>query len=125
MANLKDVLATDRSKIFLTEAISEEVVYTPNGGAARTIRAHVTMGKGEIVEDTRGEYLVRSATLRIAANETEGVEHPSKGDEVTLDEVRFVFEQIEEERRPIGMHVLKFSGRKLLKLKGPSLHRRT
>lgn len=80
--NLKDLIASDVTSVFLNEdEFAEPVDYTPKNGAARSITAVVRHNQ-EAIENEPIDYENETILVFVQRDEDGGIEAPQRGDEL-------------------------------------------
>ena len=81
-----DMIKNDRDNvIFNNNELSQDITYTPKGGADKTIRAIPGGESEEPEENNRQRKNIKRMTIMISLDPTLGVANPSNMDKVTID----------------------------------------
>lgn len=96
MRSLREQMQLDVDNVILAEGgLAEDVIYTPAGQAARTIRAKIDRNPFRLEFDGDGEGTKKRYKIDISASATTGVETPAIKDKVTVDGANWAVVEID------------------------------
>ena len=103
--NLRELIQSHASSVFLG-SFAEEIVYTPIGGDAKTIRATVQRLENVMSDGVSdGRDIEHRYVVQIATDETLGVAAPREGDSVGIDGITAKV-QGSSKRSGLGLQVI-------------------
>lgn len=108
MSTFRDILESDRDAILLnTDELAETISYTPAGGSAASVVAHVLRQEAGDDQFSDGRSLIERITVCVSSSSDNGIETVGPNDTVEVDSKTYTFEQLIETTK-MGLHRIQF-----------------